>query len=205
MRSARDGLGRWRPRCAPEGGTVGHGLLGARSRGGDELPAAGAGSDRRRRTPRASVREAEYELLLEMIHEGSRLHYGGPRVVGDDDPDLALLLGDQLYALGLARLAELGDLDAVAELADLISLLAQAQAEAGRSSAGRGGLEAGATRDRLGPRAASTRRPRRSRGPATCAQPEALREPRRQRRGLVTPASLLTVRFARRSIRFSRR
>ena len=45
-----------------------------------------------------------------------------------DDPDLALLLGDQLYALGLARLAELGDLDAVAELADLISLLAQAQA-----------------------------------------------------------------------------
>jgi hypothetical protein len=44
------------------------------------------------------------------------------------DPDLALLLGDELYALGLARLASLGDLAAVAELADLISLLAQAQA-----------------------------------------------------------------------------
>ena len=43
-----------------------------------------------------------------------------------EDPDLALLLGDQLYALGLARLAELGDLEAVAELADLISLVAQA-------------------------------------------------------------------------------
>ena len=46
-----------------------------------------------------------------------------------DDPDLALLAGDRLYALGLARLAELGDLDAVAELADVISLAAQAQAE----------------------------------------------------------------------------
>ncbi len=45
-----------------------------------------------------------------------------------DDPDLCLLLGDRLYAAGLARLAELGDLEAVAELADLISLLAQAQA-----------------------------------------------------------------------------
>ena len=39
-----------------------------------------------------------------------------------------MLLGDQLYALGLSRLAELGDVDAVAELADLISLVAQAQA-----------------------------------------------------------------------------
>jgi hypothetical protein len=78
--------------------------------------------------PRAAGREAEYELLLEMILEGSLLHYGAPRVLGSEDRDLALLLGDQLYALGLSRLAELGDLDAVAELADLISLLAQAQA-----------------------------------------------------------------------------
>jgi hypothetical protein len=78
--------------------------------------------------PRASGRERDYELLLEMILEGSLLHYGTPRLVCGADPDLALLLGDQLYALGLARLAGLGDLDAVAELADLISLLAQAQA-----------------------------------------------------------------------------
>ena len=78
--------------------------------------------------PRAAGREQDYELLLEMIYEGSRLHYGEPRVVQPRDPDLALLLGDQLYALGLSRLAELGDLDAVAELADLISLVAQAQA-----------------------------------------------------------------------------
>jgi len=78
--------------------------------------------------PRTSGRERDYELLLEMILEGSLLHYGAPRLVRCADPDLALLLGDQLYALGLARLAELGDLDAVAELADLISLLAQARA-----------------------------------------------------------------------------
>jgi hypothetical protein len=78
--------------------------------------------------PRARGHEAQYELLLEMIREGSLLHYGQPRVVRPGDPDLALLLGDQLYALGLTRLAALGDLDAVGELGDTISLLAQAQA-----------------------------------------------------------------------------
>ena len=85
--------------------------------------------------PRAAGREAEYELLLEMILEGHRLHYGEPLVVRPDDPDLALLLGDQLYALGLARLAELGDLDAVAELADVISLVAQAHTASDRDLA----------------------------------------------------------------------
>ncbi len=74
--------------------------------------------------PRAVGREAEYELLLEMIYEGSRLHYDDDEL----DPDVALLLGDQLYALGLERLAALGDLDAVTELGDLISLVAQARA-----------------------------------------------------------------------------
>jgi len=63
-----------------------------------------------------------------MILEGSRLHYAQPRVVHPGDPDLALLLGDQLYALGLSRLAALGDLEAIVELADLISLVAQAYA-----------------------------------------------------------------------------
>jgi hypothetical protein len=79
--------------------------------------------------PRAAGREAEYELLLEMILEGSLLHYGTPRVVHTSDRDLALLLGDRLYALGLARLAALGDMDSVAVLADVISQLAQAHAE----------------------------------------------------------------------------
>ena len=78
--------------------------------------------------PRADSHRDEYELLLEMIWEGACLHYGPQRVVRTEDRDLALLVGDQLYALGLARLAALGDLDAVAELADVISLVAQAYA-----------------------------------------------------------------------------
>ena len=63
-----------------------------------------------------------------MIREGAALHYGQPTVLAPADPDLGLLLGDQLYALGLARLAELGDLEAVDELADVISLVASARA-----------------------------------------------------------------------------
>jgi hypothetical protein len=78
--------------------------------------------------PRTAEQSDEYELLLEMIFEGSHLHYGPQRIVRTDDPDLALLVGDQLYALGLARLAAIGDLDAIAELADMISLVAQANA-----------------------------------------------------------------------------
>jgi hypothetical protein len=79
--------------------------------------------------PRAAGHEDDYALLVEAIREGYLQHYGAGRVLRPDDPDLALLAGDRLYALGLARLAELGDLDAVAELADVISLAAQAHAE----------------------------------------------------------------------------
>jgi hypothetical protein len=79
--------------------------------------------------PRAAGHEAEYELLLEMIFEGSLLHYGNARVVHTDDKDLALLLGDQLYALGLLRLAALGDVDAVSVLAEVIARLSEAHAE----------------------------------------------------------------------------
>jgi hypothetical protein len=85
--------------------------------------------------PRVADRSAEYELLLEMIFEGSLLHYGEGRVVAAGDRNLALLLGDQLYALGLSRLAALGDMEAIAELADLISLVAQAHASGDRQLA----------------------------------------------------------------------
>lgn len=78
--------------------------------------------------PRAEGHEADYALLVEAIREGYLLHYGQPRVVTGADPDLALLAGDRLFALGLSRLADLGDLEAVGELADVISLCAQAQA-----------------------------------------------------------------------------
>jgi hypothetical protein len=70
-----------------------------------------------------------YPLLVEAIREGYLQHYGSGRVVRPDDPDLALLAGDRLYALGLERLAAIGDLDSVAELADMIALSAQAHAE----------------------------------------------------------------------------
>jgi hypothetical protein len=80
--------------------------------------------------PRAAVDPARYALLVEAIREGYLLHYGAGRVVSSDDADLALLAGDELYAIGLAELAELGDLDAVGELADVISLTAAAQAVA---------------------------------------------------------------------------
>jgi hypothetical protein len=80
--------------------------------------------------PRAAADPARYALLVEAIREGYLLHYGAGRVVSSEDTDLALLAGDQLYAIGLAELAELGDLDAVGELADVISLTAAAQAVA---------------------------------------------------------------------------
>ena len=74
-------------------------------------------------------RGESYPLLVEAIREGYLQHYASGRVVRPDDPDLALLAGDRLYALGLERLAALGDLDAVGELADVIALCAQAHAE----------------------------------------------------------------------------
>lgn len=77
---------------------------------------------------RTSGNETEYQRLLDEIATGARLHY--QTNAGDPDPDRALLEGDQLYASGLSRLAELGDLEATAELADVISLVAQAHAGA---------------------------------------------------------------------------
>jgi hypothetical protein len=71
-------------------------------------------------------RGADYELLLEAIYEGYLLHYHAPRVVQPPEEDLGLLAGDRLYALGLARLVMLGDVEAVAELADVITLSALA-------------------------------------------------------------------------------
>lgn len=93
--------------------------------------------------PRTAARAGAYELALEAILEGYRLHYEAGAVVSTPDPDLALLGGDRLYAMGLASLAELGDLEAIAELADVISLSAQAHAERDPERA-RGAWEAGA-------------------------------------------------------------
>jgi hypothetical protein len=149
MRTSNDGALALHEALLAEGGTVA-GVLDPRGpdrRSGHEPPGpaqlAATG-------PRTRGREREYELLVEMILEGYRLHYTEPLVVRPDDPDLALLLGDQLYALGLARLAALGDVDAVAELADVISLVAQAHSAADPDLA-RAVWEAGAVAVGWGP------------------------------------------------------
>jgi hypothetical protein len=79
--------------------------------------------------PRFGDELGERRFVLEAVYEGYLLHYGAPRLFDGMDGDLRLLAGDALYALGLARLAERGDLPAVAELSDLITRSAQAHAE----------------------------------------------------------------------------
>jgi hypothetical protein len=78
---------------------------------------------------RFDARLGERLFVMEAVYEGYLLHYGESRLFEGMDLDLRLLAGDALYALGLARLAESGDLPAVAELSDLISRSAQAHAE----------------------------------------------------------------------------
>ena len=73
--------------------------------------------------------EGERAFVLEAVYEGFLMHYREPRAFTGMDPDLRLLAGDALYALGLERLAQAGDLKAVKELSDLISSTAQAEAE----------------------------------------------------------------------------
>lgn len=79
--------------------------------------------------PRARDSREEYELLVETIYEGYLLHYHAPRVVAPPGDDLGVLAGDRLYALGLDRLVRIGDMHAVAELADVITLTALAHAD----------------------------------------------------------------------------
>jgi hypothetical protein len=93
--------------------------------------------------PRSEGRRDDVAFVVEAIREGYLLHYATGRLLRDDDRDLILLAGDHLYALGLARLAALGDLEAVGELADVISLGAQAQAE-DRADVAEAAWEAGA-------------------------------------------------------------
>ena len=118
-----NGLQRLRALVCDGGGllaaTVGNGSAPAGEP--DHAAAAAAGA-------RVAAHRDEVELAVSAVREGHELHYGRPRALLIDDPDLALLAGDRLYALGLERLAASGDLTAIAELADIISLVAQAHA-----------------------------------------------------------------------------
>jgi hypothetical protein len=79
--------------------------------------------------PRTAAAPGEYSLVIEAVREGYLLHYGEPRLLAGHDVDLGLLAGDYLYALGLDRLAALGDTEAVAILSELISRCAQLHTE----------------------------------------------------------------------------
>ncbi|MDQ3121735.1 MAG: hypothetical protein M3Q59_04270 [Actinomycetota bacterium] len=100
---------------------------------------------------------AELGLGLETVYEGYLVHYGWSRLFAATGTDTTLLLGDYLYAHGLVRVASTGNVAAVADLAELISLCAQARAQGGNGDGaawaataarlGSGGL--GAARDAL--------------------------------------------------------
>jgi len=75
------------------------------------------------------VPEQRFALGVETIYEGYLLHYGRSRLFAPPDDDVALLLGDALLAHGLVRIGATGSLEAVADLAKLLSLCAQARAD----------------------------------------------------------------------------
>ena len=101
----------------------------------------------------------EHAVGLETIYEGYLVHYGSPRLFAPPDADAGLLLGDYLYARGLVRIAEVGNVAAVADLAELISLCAQGRADgrdedgiawaATAAHLGAGGLDAARARLRI--------------------------------------------------------
>jgi hypothetical protein len=86
-------------------------------------------SEQRRDPVFSALCEPRFALGVETIYEGYLLHFGRPRLFAPADADTALLLGDYLYAHGLVRIAATGSAAAVHDLAELISLCAQAQAE----------------------------------------------------------------------------
>jgi hypothetical protein len=129
--SASEPLFRLHGLIADEGGELAAALVPLAGGGQGETALTGAAfgplvaaGERARSDP------AEYGLLVESILEGYLLHYWVGRVMRPADEDLALLAGDFLYALGLSRLARLGDLVATAELADLIALCAHVHSAA---------------------------------------------------------------------------
>ena len=73
--------------------------------------------------------EPRFGLGLETIYEGYLVHFGRPRLFAPADADTAILLGDYLYAHGLVRVAAFEEVEAVADLADLISLCSQVAAD----------------------------------------------------------------------------
>ena len=96
-------------------------------------------ADEREAAPVFSPLADEHHALgLETIYEGYLLHYGRSRLFEPDDRNTGILLGDYLYAHGLVRIAALGDVRVVLDLAELISLCSQLRAEPAATAAALG-------------------------------------------------------------------
>lgn len=98
--------------------------------------------------PRVAEHAGVVAAALTAVRDGARRHYGGHG--GGTDLDLELLQGDARYAEGLSLLASTGDLVAIAELAEVISLTATAHA-AGDAVLADAAWEAGAAGIGWGP------------------------------------------------------
>jgi len=103
--------------------------LGARAESPLWARALRADGDRGEEPVFSPLGEERFALSVETIYEGYLAHYGRPRLFAPADRDTALLLGDYLYAQGLVHLAATGSVEAVAEMAELISLCAHLRAE----------------------------------------------------------------------------
>jgi hypothetical protein len=73
--------------------------------------------------------DERYADGVETIYEGYLAHYGTPRAFRPADGDEALLLGDSLYAAGLARIAAAGTADAVADVSLLLARCSELRAD----------------------------------------------------------------------------
>jgi hypothetical protein len=88
-----------------------------------------AGGDRDETAVFSPLGDGRFALGVETIYEGYLLHYGRSRLFAPPDADASVLLGDYLYAHGLVRVAALGDVGAVADLAALLSVCAYLRAD----------------------------------------------------------------------------
>ena len=77
----------------------------------------------------STLGDPAYAEGVEAIYEGYLAHYGTPRAFRPEDADASLLLGDTLYAAGLARIAALGRPEAVEDLSELLARSAELRAE----------------------------------------------------------------------------